>query len=410
MTDAIVEIFEGKLGGGKTYSAVERIWFHLLKGGVLYTNIKLNWDVVKQAAFDKKGLSLQDIQYGYLDNDKIGHFPKFLTPGTDDLPVLCVIDEAHLFFNARDWKQTGRDVMEFLTQTRKVMVHMILITQSQLNLDKQFVRMVQYVWRFRDMQKFKFPLLGLGWPLPQILQVCFDATDPKHIMHREFKMKDKFIFSLYTSKDLLKEVQMLSKDAIVVDVGQSKSKFWTWFGKAKPWLMLLLFLVVGGFIIWYAYQRVFHKVKPEPKVAMAAAPVAGGAAPPPTPQASSVAANPYAESYWRPLPANPWPVEILTVKGIVWSPTRSRVNVLLSDGRVITEQDRRLTKIWRNGVLFDGQPVYLVESARTAPPVPVGTPAEAAGAAPGRTKLVNPVTIQQNVDIESEKPYDTHND
>lgn len=79
-----------------------------------------------------------------------------------ELPVLVVIDEVHLTFNARDYAKTDKlywETLTFLTQSRKVHTDVIFISQSVLNMDKQFMRLVQYIWRFRDLSRWKIPLL-----------------------------------------------------------------------------------------------------------------------------------------------------------------------------------------------------------------------------------------------------------
>jgi hypothetical protein len=122
-----------------------------------------------------------------------------------------VIDEAHLTFNARDFAQTDklyRETLTFLTQSRKVNTDVIFIAQSVLNMDKQFMRLVQFIWRFRDLAKWKIPGLGINYPFKQILAVQFDY-DGKTILQRSFVNKDKRIFGLYNTNSLIREFPRL---------------------------------------------------------------------------------------------------------------------------------------------------------------------------------------------------------
>jgi zona occludens toxin (predicted ATPase) len=157
----MIEVFEGKLGGGKTYSAVVRILDTLRKGGVVATNIELNREHCCQWIASKFGVILDwDRQVYVLDEASIFEFHKHVPCGATT-PSLVVIDEAHLWFNAREWKSASKDVLTFLTQSRKIRADIIFITQDAKNLDGQFRRMVQFIWRFRDLDRWKVPILGI---------------------------------------------------------------------------------------------------------------------------------------------------------------------------------------------------------------------------------------------------------
>lgn len=202
----MIELYEGRLGGGKTYSATVRMVDHFRRGGVVCTNVELIWPKIKSYIEDKWGLIAEDSQFIPLSDDQIGLFHHFTPSGTKQLPVLVVIDEAHLTFNARDFAKTDklyRETLTFLTQSRKVNTDVIFIAQSVLNMDKQFMRLVQFIWRFRDLAKWKIPGLGIAYPLKQILAVQFDY-DGKTILQRSFVRKDTKIFGLYNTDSLIK--------------------------------------------------------------------------------------------------------------------------------------------------------------------------------------------------------------
>lgn len=207
MADSYIEIFGGRLGGGKTYSATVRILEHLAKGGVYYGNVRINSEQAKAYCAEKWGVIIEPEQINVLTNEQIPHFPQYVRGGDRDLPTLVVVDEAHLYFNARDWNKTSRGVLEFLSQARKCFVHLILISQSENNIDKQFRRLIQFSWRFRDMQKFTVPGLGFKWPWAHIMVLCFDAQDPTLCMTRKLIRKDPKIFACYDSTQLLTPIE-----------------------------------------------------------------------------------------------------------------------------------------------------------------------------------------------------------
>lgn len=204
----MIEIYEGRLGGGKTYSAVVRILNHLRLGGTVCTNVEVKWQPMKDYVAKRFGLDLEDTQLIKLADDQIGDFHRHTPSGTHDMPVLVVVDEAHLNFNSRDWQNSSRDLLAFLTQSRKVATDIIFISQSLLNMDKQFARLVQFVWRFRDLSRWKIPGLGIAYPFQQILACQFDY-DGHTMLQRSFIAKDKAIFGLYETNSLLREFPRL---------------------------------------------------------------------------------------------------------------------------------------------------------------------------------------------------------
>jgi len=229
----MIECYEGRLGGGKSYSAVVRIVDHLRRGGLVATNVELRWDAIGKYVADRFGVVVENDQLIRLADEQIGLFHRHTPSGTAQLPVLVVIDEAHLSFNSRDYAKTDklyRETLTFLTQSRKVHTDVIFISQSVLNMDKQFMRLVQFIWRFRDLSKWRIPGLGLAWPINQILCVQFDY-DGRTVLQRQFINKDKRIFALYETNSLLREFPRLDgaktqRELKRVEKGKSKMGKW----------------------------------------------------------------------------------------------------------------------------------------------------------------------------------------
>jgi len=209
--DAYIEIFTGKVGGGKTYSSVIRIIGHLANGGSLYSNVEINFENTKQYIADKHNLLIEESQVNYLEADQIAQCHKHIKGGTLDTPVLLIIDEAHLWFNALDHKEANRDFLTYLTQTRKVHIHVIFITQHAANINAQFRRQAQYTWKFSDMQKMV--ICGIRWPFKQI-RCCQMDEDGKTIVDRYTIPKDPEIFRCYTSTALLKPLAFDTKTSL----------------------------------------------------------------------------------------------------------------------------------------------------------------------------------------------------
>lgn len=57
--------------------------------------------------------------------------------------TLFVLDEVHLYFNARKWQETGEEGLRYLSQHRHFSDDVILVTQHADNVDGQFRRLVE---------------------------------------------------------------------------------------------------------------------------------------------------------------------------------------------------------------------------------------------------------------------------
>lgn len=209
----MIEIFEGKLGGGKTYNSVLRMAAHLRRGGVIYTNVEIVWEGLAQFVRSIYGVEPVPEQVHEIDCDDIPEFHKHLKRGTDKMNVLVVLDEIDLWFNARDHAQADRQsraLFEFIKLSRKVNIDIIFIAQSAHNMDRQFVRQVQYIWRFKDMSRLRMELFGalfgklLGG---YILCLCYDY-DGRTVLEKKWLRKDLRIFKAYNTKAILKSTEL----------------------------------------------------------------------------------------------------------------------------------------------------------------------------------------------------------
>ena len=258
----MIEVYEGRLGGGKTYHAVRRMCEYIAAGGCVCSNIMLNMDPVKAFLRSRYDWEYQKGQFIYLEDGQINQFYKHTPPGIDGTPSLVVIDEAHIWLNARDWANVLREMLIFLSQSRKCFTDIIFISQSALNLDKQIMRLVQYIWRFRDLKKLKISALGIGWPLNQFLVAQYDY-DGKTILDKRFEFKDVGIYALYNTYTLLRTFARLKGHGEKFD-GKIKRK-----GRRIMRLIIFILLIIG--LGWLAWSRLgsrfgFVKDKPVPAV------------------------------------------------------------------------------------------------------------------------------------------------
>ena len=70
--------------------------------------------------------------------------PDYSSISSDGGPsVTYVLDELHLFFNAREWEKTGKWCLHYLSQHRKLGDEVYAVTQFVMNVDKQFRSVAQ---------------------------------------------------------------------------------------------------------------------------------------------------------------------------------------------------------------------------------------------------------------------------
>jgi len=260
---SFVECYSGLMGGGKSYSAVERMLRHIAGGGVVYSNILLKlepWhnydysmpefslpelnDEVKCArhgllrlpcfkdtpkgrewVYNSHGAKhylrrflnweYQEGQFNYIPDDSVGSGLMHDLPcGTVDRPVLVVLDEALDHFESCG-TNVNAEFRSFLRHVRKLGINLIFIAQDFASLEKKIRVLTHYVWTFRDLKTWKVPCIGAFLPggvLPrpwsdhiqqrQFHQKQFGQAKAEHINKNMYAMRDPFIFQCYQSVSL----------------------------------------------------------------------------------------------------------------------------------------------------------------------------------------------------------------
>lgn len=253
----MIAIYEGKIGGGKTYLAVCRILAHLAKGGTVFTNVELRLEGVAAWLKQTHGLELDPEAIRFLNESESWDFHKYLRAGRE-INTLCVIDEAHLWFNARDHAVTAatkRELITFLSQSRKLKVDVIFIVQAAENLDAQFRRLAQDIWRMKDLQRFRVPLLGISYPWPHTLAFRLDNGNMQ-VMEKKLLRREQLIYDSYNTNALLRPVEFAGEVQGVRElkrVDQDKPGVLSWLKSAAAWQpgqKTLAFGLFGTVILW----------------------------------------------------------------------------------------------------------------------------------------------------------------
>jgi len=254
----MIEIYEGRPGSYKSYSAVVRVINHILSGGVVATNMALHRDKIKEHLRQKYSWAMEDSQLIIIPRDDVNDFPKVTPMGNKDCPVLIVIEEAGRYFNSRDWAKCSRQLLDFLALSRHYFNDVILVDQSADNVDKQFRRLIQYFWRCRDLQKFS--VAGINLTLLPMFYVGRMDYDGKTLLDYKVYFKAAQIYPLYDSYSLqdchIDRLEMKVKKHDGVIKKEKRQKQMKMFG-----IIILLLLFAG----WYLKSNKKEKLSPKDK-------------------------------------------------------------------------------------------------------------------------------------------------
>jgi hypothetical protein len=197
-----VEIVTGDLGGGKTAYAVEMAYEQLASGGWVFTNIEILADKVRER-LASEGLVFVEERLVFLQGDNMKAFYTQLRRGSDGEVVMCCVDEAHFDLNARNWKDTSEELIQFITLCRKLDIWLIFVTQDANDIDKQVRRKITVEVACRNLKEERI-FGGIPFPVPVYFRVRFKMFQgrPHHKIDSEFYFRSP-AWGLYRSKALL---------------------------------------------------------------------------------------------------------------------------------------------------------------------------------------------------------------
>lgn len=218
----MIQIITGKLGAGKTLYSVMLIFDQLVKGRTVATNVKVEFDELYALALRLHGVKLKREQLVDIDPERNPNWQKEIPWGVVGAPVFVVLDEVHLFYNARDWQKThvtARGMLSFLTQSRKAACDITFICQDIKTVEAQFRALAE--WELYVASSDHLPL-GILKSLPW---KCFivaqrDATHG-YLLRRIWRKYDKRFFKCYGSFTFL-DAEMNELAASIVRVAPYK--------------------------------------------------------------------------------------------------------------------------------------------------------------------------------------------
>ena len=319
--------------------------------------------------------------------------------------VCFILDELHLFFNAREWAKTGKAAIFYLSQHRKCNNDVIWITQHIENVDKQFRSLTQdftYLRNYRQ-EKFMSAFQSLPWFSFKTFQSPVTATtglmSPTET--GRFLLDAKGLAACY---DTAKGVGFAGNVAADTKKPRRGLPMWVLIAIcaglciAAPALVIVITKYISRSVAFHPGKALGGLMRtnvptakpvsavqetnqiPMSAAPMSNAPVAKGRV---MMQDAAIAKS---LSFVPPVPGT----NDLTMLGYALIPGRGYM-VILSDGRVLYSAKRQVMFIDENRCVVDGAWVY----KKVIAPAPF--PVAAAVATPSESRSPSPVAASRSV-------------
>jgi zona occludens toxin len=183
---------EGWPGSGKSYDAVQKVIDNLRRGRKVYSNIE-GFDDPRHREALKCLSGLNDYDFNnqliYLKKDEIYNFWTFV-----EKQSLVIIDEAHKFYNARNWQNKGNnEFADWCSTARHDGIDLILITQDVGKVDSQVRSLAEWIYRYKKIN-FMGSLVNRSY-----LCFAFPDQDSKQYMSKQAHRYDPKVFKCYKS-------------------------------------------------------------------------------------------------------------------------------------------------------------------------------------------------------------------
>jgi len=270
-------------------------------------------------------------------------------PITDLPSVLYIIDELHIYFNARAWMATGKDALFYLSQHRKFGDDVICITQSINNVDKQFRSVAQEFIYIRNHAKERIGLFRSigGFSRSHYLQPATGAPGEKSMETGFFRLDVTGLCQCY---DTAAGVGVIGRSA---DTTAPKRGLPIWMLIA---LVVLVCVAVGLVprIMAGGLGSLSRSARPTPKTNSVSHATNVFV---PAPAVAPAFVTPSATNQPVKVPPAPIPARL---RGI--SIVGSRGTAYFDDGSMVTTDDPRVRRMGTDYVVVD-QTVYRISSA-----------------------------------------------
>ena len=200
----------GPLGAGKSFYGIRKAADAIEAGKFVVTNFAMSEDwterVANRNAFRwllgrrRRRLAERWSRNYYRVND-LAELIRVRAAGSGEGRMVVVIDEAHVFMNARTWRDEDRmRLVEWASASRKLGADVYLITQDLQSLDRQVRDRLTYHVTLRNLKQFK--VMGIPVvPFNFFLAIWQYHAAGKAIVKRE-AYRLNWMAKLYDTHDL----------------------------------------------------------------------------------------------------------------------------------------------------------------------------------------------------------------
>ena len=151
----MITLITGQPGAGKSMYAVKLVVDELLSSDRdIITNLALFKLRIYKYIVDKFNKEIDINRIIQIENP--GEFLKYRKKES-----LIILDECQTAFNARAWKETSKEVIDYLSQHRKLGDDVVLITQDPGLMDKQFRLLVQNSFYLKNLKYVNLGIFNL---------------------------------------------------------------------------------------------------------------------------------------------------------------------------------------------------------------------------------------------------------
>jgi len=210
----MIQLVTGTIGSGKTLYCVGRAVDAVAEGLTVYSNIRLNFEEIAAVVLKRNRRIIRPEQVRFIDLIDQKNWHEVISWGSPGAHVLVILDEVHLFFNARDWSKTQKEhseMLSFLSQSRKACVDVIFIAQVAATLEKQFRVQCEEEIYCRSLRTISIPILGT-MPFNRMLLVRRDGQT-NNPLSRSIKSYDKDLWPCYDTLSFLDRTMTEASDS-----------------------------------------------------------------------------------------------------------------------------------------------------------------------------------------------------
>jgi hypothetical protein len=277
------------MGGGKSYYGAELCMQYWKEGAYVHTNMDMVEERIAELGWTERFIKL---------GDEPTEWDQHLIGGAEGQENLVVIDEAMVIFDSMDWQVTRKrhkNLMHFLTQSRKVGLDIYMIGQAQKGMDATFSRISLEVISCTAVKRW--PLIG-----PYMVTLRGDFCRARKYPNGQRAAPLKYVrFSpevgaIYRTESTHGRFDNVERRVTRAPKSEKMSR-------AKAWVLLASFVVailIIVFLIRHAWHVIF--VKPDPSPVAAATNQDTSPRRVETPEPAARTAHPVA-SHARPAPS-----------------------------------------------------------------------------------------------------------